>query len=240
MAVFRRLFFAALCAGLLAGIFATVVHQLGTVPIILKAEVYEAAAQRPPVQTHPPAHSHADTAAHETAAAAWSPESGAERVAYTLLADLLTGIAFALLLAAALAVRGGDITWRQGIFWGLGGFAAFVLAPGLGLPPEIPGMEAAPLLPRQLWWVATAATTGCGLALLAFARRAVWIVVAVMLIAAPHLYGAPQPAEYASAAPAALAHQFIVAVTIASFLFWIVLGAATGYFYRRFMPRASY
>jgi cobalt transporter subunit CbtA len=240
MAAFRRLFFAALCAGLLAGVVATVAHQLGTVPIILKAEAYEAAAPRPPAQTHSPAHSHDDAAAHATAAAAWSPGDGAERLAYTLLADLLTGIAFALLLAAGLALRGGEISWREGVFWGLGGFAAFALAPGLGLPPEIPGTEAAPLLARQLWWLTTAAATGCGLALLAFTRRAAWIVLAAMLIAAPHLYGAPQPAEYISAAPAALARQFVVAVTIASFLFWIVLGAATGYFYRRFMPRASY
>jgi cobalt transporter subunit CbtA len=235
MAVFRRLFFAALCAGLLAGIFATVAHQLGTVPIILRAEGYEAATQRPPAQ----AHTHGDAAAHETAAAAWSPEDGAERVAYTLLADLLTGIAFALLLAAGIALRGGEITWRQGVFWGLGGFAAFALAPGLGLPPEIPGTEVAPLLARQLWWLTTAAATGCGLALLAFAKRAAWIVLAAMMIAAPHLYGAPQPAEHVSAAPVALARQFVVAVTIASFLFWIVLGAATGYFYRRFALRAS-
>jgi predicted cobalt transporter CbtA len=41
MTPFRRLFFAAVCAGLLAGIFATVAHEIGTVPIILKAEVYE-------------------------------------------------------------------------------------------------------------------------------------------------------------------------------------------------------
>ena len=56
-----------------------------------------------------------------------------------------------------------------------------------------------------------------------------------MLIALPHLYGAPQPAEAAvDAAPAALVHRFAVAVTLVSLLFWAVLGAATGYFYRRF------
>ena len=41
MAVFRRLVFAALCAGLLSGIFATAAHQIGTVPLILQAETYE-------------------------------------------------------------------------------------------------------------------------------------------------------------------------------------------------------
>lgn len=236
MITFRRLFYAALCAGLLAGMFATAAHQLGTVPIILKGEIYEEAAQHKAV----PAHSHADVAAQTAGATGWAPENGAERAAYTLLADLLTGIGFALLLAAGLALRGDEITWREGVFWGLAGFAMFTLAPGLGLPPEIPGTESAPLLARQIWWLATAASTGCALALLAFARRAVWFGLAAILLVAPHLYGAPQPVEHASAAPAALTRQFVVAVTIASCLFWIVLGAATGYFYRRFMPRTSY
>jgi cobalt transporter subunit CbtA len=236
MTAFRRLFFAALCAGLLAGILATVVHQIGTVPIILKAEVYEEAAQRAAT----PAHSHAQAPAKEAAPAAWSPADGIERTAYTLLADLLTGTAFALLLIAGLAVCGREIGWREGLFWGLAGFAAFTVAPGLGLPPEIPGTEAAPLLSRQLWWLTTAAATAGALALLAFARRPVWVVVAVIVMVAPHLVGAPQPAEHASAAPAALARQFVVAATVTSFLFWLALGTATGYFYRRFMPRPGY
>ena len=235
MTAFRQLFFAALCAGLLAGVFATIVHQIGTVPIILKAEVYEEAAQHAAA----PAHSHADPAKKEPAAEAWSPADGVERTAYTLLADLLTGTAFALLLVAGLAVRGREIGWREGLFWGMAGFAAFTVAPGLGLPPEIPGSEAAPLLSRQLWWLATAAATAGGLALLAFARRPMLLLLAVILIVAPHLVGAPQPAEHASAAPASLARQFVVAATVTSFLFWLVLGAASGYFYRRFMPRPS-
>jgi len=235
MTAFRQLFFTALCAGLLAGVFATIVHQIGTVPIILKAEVYEEAAQHAAA----PAHSHPDPAKKEPAAEAWSPADGVERTAYTLLADLLTGTAFALLLVAGLAVRGREIGWREGLFWGMAGFAAFTVAPGLGLPPEIPGSETAPLLSRQLWWLATAAATAGGLALLAFARRPMLLLLAVILIVAPHLVGAPQPAEHASAAPASLARQFVVAATVTSFLFWLVLGAASGYFYRRFMPRPS-
>src|SRR5205085_8859200 len=189
MTAFRRLFFAALCAGLLAGIFATVAHQIGTVPIILKAEVYEEAAQHAAA----PAHSHGQPAAKEAAPAPWSPADGVERTAYTLLADLLTGTAFALLLVAGLAVRGRKIGWREGLFWGLAGFAAFTIAPGLGLPPDIPGTEAGPLLARQLWWVTTAGMTAGALALLVFTRGKLTAAAAVVLLALPHLYGAPLP-----------------------------------------------
>ena len=34
--------------------------------------------------------------------------------------------------------------------------------------------------------------------------------------------------------PQTLAHQFVVAVTVVSFLSWAVLGSSTAYFYRRF------
>lgn len=229
MAVFRRLLLAALCAGLVSGVSAAVAHHFGTVPLILQAETYE----------HPVPPAGQAGHAHEPAAAAeWEPEKGLERAAYTLAADLLTGIGFALLLAAGLALRGGDADWHDGLFWGLAGFAAFTLAPGIGLPPELPGSEAGPLLARQVWWVATAAATAGGLALLAFTRAPGYTILAAALIVLPHVYGAPQATAHAAhgTAPEALTHQFAVAATLVSFLFWCALGAATGYFYRRFRP----
>jgi cobalt transporter subunit CbtA len=225
MAVFRRLVLVALCAGLLSGIFAAAAHQIGTVPVILKAEIYEKEAE----------HQAASVRAHEHSAA-WEPENGAERTAYTLIADVLTGIGFALLLAAGLTLRGGEVTWREGLFWGLAGFVAFTIAPGLGLPPQVPGSETASLFERQVWWLATAVSTGCALALLSFTRRAPWAILAALLIVLPHLYGAPQPIDHRAAAPESLARQFVVSVTIVSFLFWLILGASTGYFFRRFHP----
>jgi cobalt transporter subunit CbtA len=225
MAVFRRLVLVALCSGLLSGIFATAAHQIGTVPVILKAEMYEKAAE----------HQAASVQAHEHNAM-WEPENGAERTAYTLIADILTGIGFALLLAAGLTLRGGEVTWRAGLFWGLAGFLAFTIAPGLGLPPQVPGSETASLFERQVWWLATAVSTGGALALFSFTRRAPWAILAALLIVLPHLYGAPQPMDHSAAAPERLARQFIVSVTIVSFLFWLILGASTGYFFRRFHP----
>src|SRR5438477_9693947 len=226
MAVFRRLVFAALCAGLLSGVFAAVAHHIATVPLILEAETYEKSASR------------ASAAAHDHSSA-WEPENGAERTAYTLLADILTGCGFALLLGAGLTLRGGQVGWRQGLLWGLAGFATFTVAPSLGLPPQLPGSEAAPLFDRQLWWLGTAAATGGALALLAFTTAARWAIIATVLIVLPHLCGAPEPAEYDGAVPAGLAHRFVVAATVASFLFWLILGASTGYFHDRLRPQIA-
>ncbi len=229
MTPFRNIVFAAALAGLIAGLFVTIAHTVGTVPIILKAETYEKAAENGAASA---TNADAATAEHHHDAEAWRPTDGFERTAFTVLADVLTGIAFGLLLTAAYALRGRAMDWRQGLFWGLAGFATFTLAPGLGLPPEVPGTESAPLLDRQIWWVATAVATAGGLALIFFTRNIALTVLGAGMIALPHIYGAPQPAEYKSLVPEGLAHSFVVAVVVTSFLFWLVLGSLTGVFYR--------
>lgn len=240
MLALRQIVFAALFAGLLAGGVAATAHQFGTVPLILEAESYEQPGEEPDdsaAETPAPTpHIHADGAAHDHGAG-WAPAEGIERVAYTTLADLLAGVAYALVLVAAIAARGGAADWRRGLFWGLAGFAAFTLAPGLGLPPEVPGTEAAPLLDRQLWWSATAALTAGGLALLFFTRHLAWAALGAALIALPHLVGAPQPADPAALAPEELIHRFVVTSTLVNFLFWLVLGTAAGHFYGRAAAR---
>ena len=250
METFRRLFIAAASAGILSGLFVTLVHQVTTVPVILDAEVYEKAADAAAEQKAAAAPAtdqsvsgmdmaHDD--AHDHGAAEWEPQDGFERTAYTVLADLLTGIGFSLLLIAAYAISGRAVDWRAGLFWGLAGFTVFILAPGLGLPPEVPGTAAAPLTERQVWWLATAVVTAAALAILFYAKpsRPIWYAVAVALLVAPHLIGAPQPTEYSSAAPELLAHRFIVATTVAALLFWAAAGALTGFFYQRFVLRSA-
>ena len=253
MEKFRRLFTAAALAGLIAGVFVTLVHQVTTVPVILSAEVYEkAAAAQVPAEPGAAAQgsqmggmSSMDMGAmpaaheHDHAVGVWEPEDGLERTAFTVVADVLTGIGFALLLVAFYAVWGGKVDWLTGLYFGLAGFAAATLAPSLGLPPEVPGTEAAPLLARQLWWVATAALTGGGLALLFLTRRPLLVLGGIAMIVLPHAYGAPQPADYASAAPEALAHRFVVAATMTSLLFWAALGLLTGFFYNRLVPQRA-
>ena len=119
---------------------------------------------------------------------------GIERAGYTLIADLLAGIGFALLLAGAVALarlRGYAIDARSGLLWGAAGFAVFALAPAIGLPPELPGMSAAELAARQQWWLLTAAATAAGLGLVIFARPAPLRVLGAVLLVLPHLIGAP-------------------------------------------------
>jgi cobalt transporter subunit CbtA len=234
MSVFRAIVFSAVVAGAIVGAVVTVAQQFGTVPLILKGEVYERAAGEAaaqPAQAAPAAHEHGD---HQHDEAAWEPKEGFERNAYTAGANILTAIGFALLLGGIFALRARAVTWYEGLLWGLGGFITFTLAPGLGLPPELPGVPAAPLGERQLWWAATAAATAVGLGLL-FLRRSPWAaVLGLCLIAFPHAIGAPHLEHVHTDVPEVLSRQFIAIVTLTSLLFWALLGSLTGILYRRF------
>jgi cobalt transporter subunit CbtA len=240
MDLFRRIVFAAVLAGLIGGGVITVVHHFGTASIIARAEVYEMAADAARQQAMP-IHVAAATPdmVHGSESAEWAPTDGWERALYTALADALTAIAFSLLLVAAYEIWSGEINWRTGMFWGLVGFVTFTLGPCLGLPPEVPGAAVGPLLARQIWWVATVAATGGALALLFFRREPICVLAALLLLMAPHLYGAPQPAEYKSAAPEDLAREFVVASILSSLLLWMMLGVLTGAIYRIMNRRTS-
>ena len=145
MPVFRSIVFSAALAGLIVGVVISIAQFFGTVPLIQQSEIYE----RKAAATPPAAHSHAvvakdqdDTPGHENE---WEPEEGFQRNAFTVGANILTAIGFALLLTGVYAIRGRRVTWREGLLWGLAGFVVFTAAPSLGLPPELPGMPVADL-----------------------------------------------------------------------------------------------
>ena len=239
METFRKLFIAAALSGLLSGLFITVVHEFSTSRVIIAAEAFEGTGEEAaPTDDTAATATTEEAAGHDHGGDAWAPEDGWERTFYTGLADVLTGIGFALVLLAGFRIWGGRITWRTGLAWGLAGFAAVVAAPGLGLPPELPGTEAAALGDRQVWWISTAVLTAGGLGLIFLGQRFWMAVLGVVFLVLPHAIGAPQPAEHVMLAPAHMAHQFVVAATIVGLLFWAVLGATSGYFYNRFFEDA--
>lgn len=232
MDYFRNIVVVAALAGAIAGLGMTIAQQLSTVPLILKAEVYEQGAE---ASAHDHADAAAQTGAHEHGDEGWAPADGFERTAFSVFANIVTGIGFALLLVAVSELFGGIRDWRQGVFWGLAGFAVFTLAPGLGLPPELPAMPAAELGPRQLWWVATALCTATALGLLVYQRSLVAVLAAIALLVVPHLIGAPQPASFETPIPEGLHHSFVVAVVLTTLLFWVLLGGLAGLFRGRFV-----
>lgn len=238
LGTFNRILASAAAAGILAGLLLTGVQQVQVAPIILQAEVFESAAPKA-LETAAP-HSHADATPHEHAEGGahehggWQPDDGLERTFYTAVANISAGVGFALLLAAAISLYGRTSNWRAGLLWGAAGYTVFFVAPSIGLPPELPGTVAAPLLARQLWWTATVAASAGGLALMVFAKNWPLRIAGALLLFAPHLVGSPQPAVHSSTAPAELARSFLYATLLANAAFWLAMGALAGYFYKRF------
>lgn len=244
----KSLILSAAAAGVAAGILTAVIQEVTTTPIIIEAEKYEGGGEAP-------AHDHSSaavpaatgveasmSAAPDAAASVapsaeeeeeWGPADGIERTFFTSLATTVTGVGFALALLGAMQLAGVRIDGRTGLAFGVAGFIAVALAPALGLPPEIPGSGAAALEARQLWWFFTVAVTAVGLGGLLLTRTLWMQIGGVVLIALPHIVGAPHPHEFVSTAPAELAGHFAATSLAVTAVFWSVLGYASGAFYER-------
>jgi cobalt transporter subunit CbtA len=238
-----RVLLAALLAGIAAGLFYGAIQHVRLTPLILEAEKYENAGDG-----H--SHDHAatatttDTTAAQSAPApadeeeGWAPADGTERTSYTFLASIVAGAGFAALLAGVSLLSGIRITPRNGVLWGIAGFLAVHLAPAASLPPELPGMPAGDLLLRQVWWVGTIAATG--IAIWLFTQRTeMWAkVAAVVLVALPHIIGAPMPPTHESGVPAVISAAFAANTLAAAALLWIAIGGFLGLTMDRFVKEA--
>jgi len=198
----RGLLVPALLAALAAGAVSTTLQQVFLEPLILQAENLEHGRDL-------------------LAAVGFD----AQRAAYTLLFNCLGAFGYGLLLVVCYALRGGVMP-REGVLWGVAGFASFALAPALGLAPELPGMQTADLAVRQQWWVLTATTTAAGLACIAFSRSFALQLLGVLVIALPHIAGAPHVSEARSALPEDMTHAFMAGSLAISALMWLTLGVA--------------
>ena len=224
--VLKRIASVAALAGFLAACLLTVVQQIQVVPLILEAELQESAPDTPSTSRTVSIPGHDD--------AAWRPAAGPQRTFFTLLSNVVMAVGFALLLGALIYLHGKPATWRSGLLWGIAGYTVFFVAPALGLPPELPGAASARLAERQIWWLVSALAAGAGLWMLIFARAFVARLAGLLLLAAPHLIGAPHPPVRGGAAPEELASAFILASALANAVFWLSLGSLVGLLDGRF------
>ena len=100
-------------------------------------------------------------------------------------------------------------------------------------------MTAAALESRQGWWIGTVIATAFGIGLFTESKSLLPKIAALAILAAPHLIGAPHPFLFESNVPAELSAQFAVASLVTSAFFWLVLGATSGYFYKKLVQETS-
>lgn len=232
---FQRTLLSALFIGLLAGLVLSSVQIFAINPIIFSAEVFELEGGHDHTS-----HDHGTADGEE----AWAPESGVERAGYTIASNLFAGIGYAAVLLALmnqLQMQGlVRLNALKGIGWGLAGFVTCFVAPAIGLPPEIPGIEAEPVEHRQLWWLLCVLCVAVGLLTLALASLR-FKALGIILPALPFIIGAPHsdgpaflhPDAEAVASLTQLHQQFIMASGLGNLTFWLVLGLLSGWLLQR-------
>lgn len=222
----RNLLASALFAGVATGLAAALLQFVFVVPLLLEGELYETGARVHFLESG------------TTQSDRGAPALGGElmRHAMTFGFNIVSFTGFALILVAlmALAERAGHkVTPRQGLAWGIAGFAAVQLAPAMGLPPELPGTPGAELWPRQIWWAGTILATAAGIGLVVFGRGIALAIAGIALIAAPHLVGAPHLDVYFGVAPPELSAEFATASLGVAAAAWALLGGLAATFWTR-------
>ena len=254
--VFQRLIWAALATAVVVGSVQTGVQRWQAAPLILAAEVYEAQKAEAPEPVAAATHVHADAAAphehghaHEdNVAKEWEPENGFERIGWTWVANSLHAFSMALLVFAVMGVwlyrRGASVGSLALAAWvTAAGFVSLHLWPSLGMPAEVPGVEAAPLHARQVWWVLAVGSAAGACAVAGFVRASWRWLVAAALLALPFVVGAPQLQgdtlagfdPEAHAALSQLGTQFIWATTWVALSFWASMGVVGGLAFQRWV-----
>ena len=229
--MFSRILTSALFAGAAAGLIAALLQLYFVQPVLLHAELYEGGDLvhfgADPVTAHP-----------ELPGMFAEPVRDGLSIIFTMLT--YTGYALALVALMSIAEQQGrEINGRTGLLWGLAGFVAFHFAPGLSLAPEVPGVAAADVGVRQVWWTATVATAGVAMWLIAFGGNLVSYLIAAGLLIAPHVVGAPEPDTFAGPVPTEIGALFAARAFGIGMAAWALLGSFAGYFWQAEGKRAN-
>ena len=212
----------ALFAGALTGLIAGLLQLYFVQPVLLHAELYEIGALThfgaDPVSAHPEL-----------------PGFDPMRDGLSIIFTMLTYTGYALMLVAVMSIaeeRGAAVDGRTGLIWGIAGFVAFHLAPGFSLAPEVPGVAAADVTARQIWWFATAGAAAAALWLIGFGKSWVAWGVAVILLLAPHVIGAPEPDTFTGPVPTEIGALFAARAFGVGLAAWVLLGCLAGTFWQ--------
>ncbi|WP_413221661.1 CbtA family protein [Tritonibacter mobilis] len=222
--MFGRILTSALFAGAAAGLIAALLQLFFVQPVLLHAELYESGEL---------VHfgGEAVSALPDLPGLFDEPMRNLLSILFTMLT--YTGYALVMVALMSQAERQGhEITARHGIIWGLAGFVTFHFAPGLTLAPEVPGVAAADVGARQVWWVATVASAGVAMWLIAFGGNLVAYVIAAFLLMAPHVIGAPEPDSFTGPVPTEIGALFAARAFGVGMAAWVLLGAFCAYFWQ--------
>lgn len=223
--MFSRILTSALFAGVAAGLIVGLLQLVFVQPVLLHAELYESG----------------ELVHFGGAAVTAHPElpgmfSDLQRDALSVVFTMLTYTGYTLIVVPLMSiaeVQGHNVDGRTGVLWGLAGFVVVHFAPGFTLAPEVPGVAAADVVARQIWWFATVATAAVAMWLIAFGSNLISYVIAAILLMAPHIIGAPEPEFFTGPVPTEIGALFAARAFGIGLAAWVLVGSFAGYFWQK-------
>lgn len=221
----KNLLSSAVLAGVAAGLIAALLQFYFVIPHLMEGELYETGER---------VHFATDGSTQSERA---QPALGADfaRHGMTIAFNLVTYTGYGLILLALMVFaerKGHVLSARTGLIWGVAGFIAVQLAPGIGQPPVLPGAIGSEVGPRQAWWAFTILCTALALALIAFGKG--WsALLSVPLLLAPHIIGAPYLDTYYGVAPPELSARFAALSFGTALAGWSLLGFFCAWFWTK-------
>ena len=93
----------------------------------------------------------------------------------------------------------------------------------------MPGVAAVDIVARQTWWFATVVLTALALWFFAFGQKWWQRALGAVLIVAPHILGAPEPAVLTGPAPTEIGALFAARAFGVGLAAWCMTGALAGW-----------
>ena len=228
--MFSRILVSGLFAGALGGFIAGVLQWLFVQPVLLHSELYEMGILK---------HFGALTNSAQPDLNRLQPI----RDILSILFSMVIYIGYAILLISAMTIHKLKsktiISFHQGIIWGISGYIIVHFAPAISLPPEVPGVAAADLQSRQIWWFITIFFSAAGIWLIAFNSKKLPLLIGCILVLAPHIFGAPEPSSFTGPAPTEIGALFASRALGIGLISWAVLGGLSAIFLHKETMRAT-
>ncbi len=214
-------------AGLIGGVILGILTLTVITPLILKAEVFENSV----------------TVIKEDASSHEHGEGGEmpfyKRLLLTMVGTTTLGAAYGIVLSIVYSfIRNKGI--QKGLILGFLGFLFVNLLPGLGLPPNPPGVETiAEVENRQLWWFLLIGAEIMSIGIFWFVHKILRnsyktaaapaaALVSLVVISIPFILGSPSGIKY-SLVPDDIIAIFRIASFVVAFIFWLSLGGFVAY-----------
>ncbi len=215
-------------AGLIGGVILGLLTLTVITPIILKAEVFENSVTV--IKEGATSHEHGEG----------EEMPFYKRLLLTMVGATTYGAAYGIILSVVyLYFRNKGI--KKGLILGFFGFLFINLLPGLGLPPNPPGVEAiAEIENRKLWWLLLLGAEIMGIGIFWFVHKILRnsyktaaapaaALVSLVVISVPFILGSPAGIKY-SLVPDEIITIFRIASFAVAFIFWLSLGGLVAYF----------